>query len=102
MVIVLDFDMLAYCQDKRRFEKRKTMGTTLKFRCTKIEVEEKTVARYQEPGTKEVRVSLYFRSPDLESEQGEYAAVTVYCTKERFEELGYQIGNVYELVVLVL
>ncbi len=73
--------------------------TTLKFRCRRIDIEEKDVRRYQETPLHQTRVNLYFESVDLVSTESEWASVTITVTKERFEALKYEIGKVYELAL---
>ena len=78
------------------------MGSTLKLRCVKVTHEDKRTSRYQEPETTEHIVECSFMSPELEAEAREgvvhaHAYLGVTLSAERYRELGYEVGKVYDL-----
>ena len=75
---------------------------TLKFCCTKVEIEEKTISFLGDANKRETaHLHAHFESPDLKPEDGDWSNVSVTISKdakERLAEFGYEVGKVYELV----
>ena len=75
---------------------------TLKFRCKKVEIVEKTISFLGDANKRETaHIHAHFESPDLKPEDGDWSNVSVTISKdakERLAEFGYEVGKVYELV----
>ena len=83
--------------------KRKIMEKvkTLKFRCKKVEIEEKTISFLGDANKREAHIHAHFESPDLKPRDGDRSNLSVTLSKdakERLAEFGYEVGKVYELV----
>ena len=74
---------------------------TLKFRCTKVEIQEKTISFLGDANKRETHIHAHFESPDLKPRDGDWSNLSVTLSKdaeERLAEFGYEVGKVYELV----
>lgn len=74
---------------------------TLKFRCTKVEIEEKTISFLGDANKRETHIHAHFESPDLKIADNDWSSLSVTLSKdakERLAEFGYEVGKVYELV----